>query len=254
MNPHADRVRAFYDHFSPIFLTHAGATFQSGLLKSSADAPEDPTASTQACGNAAGLRDGDRVLDAGCGVGGPARALLEGWPRLRLDGVTLSPVQAALATAHLAPFADRAHVQVADYHTLPFPDATFDVVFFFECTAYSPYPERLYREAARVVRSGGRVYVKDVFRAEDAVSAADGARMDAFDTLWACARTGTASEAAEAARAAGLTVRVRDYPHVGVARFVGAMIGAGGELNAFGLEFLRTAAPITFGELIAEKP
>lgn len=250
----AERIASFYDAWSPVFLAAAGATFQSGLVKPSADASEDPARSTRLCAEAAGLRDGERVLDAGCGVGGPAEALLEGWPGLTLDAVTLSPVQVELARARLARFGDRARVHRADFHALPFPDASFDVVFYFEVTGYSPDPLALYHEARRVLRPGGRVYVKDVFRAEGAVGAEADAAMAAFDALWCCARTGTLAEAAEAATRAGFEVSTRVYPHVGVARFIGALLTAGGELSEFGVGFARTFAPIAFGELIGRRP
>ena len=160
------RIRALYDAWSPEFVAAAGTTFQSGLVKASADAREDPDASTRMCAAAAGMHDGDALLDAGCGVGGPAVALLQAYPHATLAGVTLSPVQAAMANqlALDRGVAARARFAVADYHELPFADATFDVVFYFECTGYSPDPAALYREAARVLKPGGRVYVKDVFR------------------------------------------------------------------------------------------
>lgn len=246
----AARVRAFYDHWSPLFLDAAGDTFQSGLVRPAADAWTDADVSTRLCAEAAGLRDGDDVLDAGCGVGGPAAALGRLYPRCRVEGVTLSPVQVALGTARLAAagLGDRVRLRVADYHALPFPDASFDAVFFFECTGYSPDPRALYREAARVLRPGGRVYVKDVFRARP--DAADDDAMSTFDALWACTRTGTLDEAAHAARAAGLDVATRVYPHVDTTRFVVSMLAADGGLNAFGRGFARTRAPVVFGELV----
>jgi len=201
------------------------------------------------------MRDGEQVIDAGCGVGGPACALLQAYPRATLVGVTLSPVQAALAQqlALKRRVADRAQFVVGDYHALPVDPASCDRVFFFECTGYSPDPARLYREAARVLRPGGTVYVKDVFAKPPPWTEAEAAKLRAFDALWACVRTGTLDEAASAAGAAGLEVRTRVYPHVGTARFLGAMMGDDGRPNAFGRGFLDTLAPIVFGELIGEK-
>jgi ubiquinone/menaquinone biosynthesis C-methylase UbiE len=236
-----------------MFEEYAGHTLQSGLIKRRAEDREDPAESTRICAEAAGLRDGDRVLDAGCGIGGPAHALLGMGASIQLDGVTLSPVQADLARKRLAAYGDRARIQVADYHALPFADATFDLVFFFECTAYSSDPRALYREAARVLKPGGRVYVKDVFRVDRPLTGAETEQLRHFDSLWACTRTGTLAEAESAAASAGLSTRARSYPHVGVTRFLGAMFDPSGRLNAYGARFARTLAPIHFGELIAEK-
>ncbi|MSP93113.1 MAG: methyltransferase domain-containing protein [Myxococcales bacterium] len=250
-----ERIRTLYDAWSPEFVAAAGTTFQSGLVKASADAPEDPDASTRLCAAAAGVRDGDALLDAGCGVGGPAVALLEAFPHSTLAGVTLSPVQARMAEALAAErgVSARASFAVADYHELPFPDAAFDVAFFFECTGYSPDPAALYREAVRVLKPGGRVYVKDVFRNAARLDADDERRMAAFDDLWACVRSGSLAEAEAHAKAAGLRVATRIYPHVGTHRFVGAMLGPDGRLNAFGRGFANSFAPIVFAELCGVK-
>lgn len=249
------RVAAFYDAWSPEFARAAGTTFQSGLAKASAEAAEDPDESTRLCARAAGLCDGDAILDAGCGVGGPAVALLQAYPRCQLLGVTLSPVQAAMAAAlaEQAGVGHRARFAVADYHAVPAPDAAFDAIFFFECTGYSPDPAALYREAFRLAKPGGRVYVKDVFAKSSALTDDEAVSMRQFDQLWACWRTGSLDEAAEHARSAGFAVSTRTYPHAGFARFLGAMIGSEGRLNAFGRGFLNTFAPIVFGELIGEK-
>lgn len=249
------RIRALYDAWSPEFLAAAGSTFQSGLIKRSADSREDPDDSTCVCAEAAGLCDGERILDAGCGIGGPAAALLSAYPGCTLEGVTLSPVQVSLAGDLTAACGvrDRANFRVGDYHALPFADGSFDIVFFFECTGYSPAPVSMYAEAARVLRPGGRVYVKDVFRRASLLSDEEEARMVAFDALWACARSPSLEEAAAAATEAGLFATTRVYPHFGTARFLGSMFAASGEMNAFGRGFARSFAPIVFGEVIARK-
>lgn len=46
-------------------------------------------------------------------------------------------------------------LQLADFHTLPFPDATFDVVLSIEVLRYLPDPAVALREMARVLRPGG---------------------------------------------------------------------------------------------------
>lgn len=250
------RIRALYDAWSPEFLAAAGSTFQSGLIKRSAESREDPDDSTRICAEAAGLVDGEHILDAGCGIGGPASALLTGYPNCTLEGVTLSPVQVSIAGDLTAACGvrDRANFRVADYHALPFEDASFDIVFFFECTGYSPFPAAMYAEAARVLRPGGRVYVKDVFRRASTLTEEEEARMVAFDQLWACARSHSLEEAAASAREAGLVATTRVYPHFGTARFLGSMFASTGALNTFGKGFVRTFAPIVFGEVIARKP
>src|SRR5215218_11502731 len=147
----------------------AGTTLQGGLVKRSAEASVVPEASSRYLGELAGVAPGDHVLDAGCGVGGPALAIARAVPGVVVDGVTVSEVQATMARKLVAEagLADRVRIHVADFHHLPFADASFDVAVYFEVTGYSPDRSALYRESARVLAPGGTVYVKDTFCREE---------------------------------------------------------------------------------------
>ncbi len=89
-------------------------------------------------------------LDAGCGEGFVARALLSELPDLRLVGCDLSPVAARLA-AEQNPNADFVAASVL---RLPFGDNTFDVVGCFEVLEHLPGdgPHIALRELSRVGR------------------------------------------------------------------------------------------------------
>ncbi|MGY1603663.1 methyltransferase domain-containing protein [Geodermatophilus sp. SYSU D00815] len=254
------RIARFYDRWSPVFLETAGTTLQAGLVAPSAGVPVAPEASARYLAHLAGVAPGDHVLDAGCGVGGPAVAIAQAIPGVVVDGVTLSAVQArtARALAAEAGLAGRVRVCVADFHRLPFPDASFDVALLFEVTGYSPDLPALYRECARILRPGGTVYVKDVFCREEPLTGEERAAIAASDRLWAAVRSPTLSETADALRAAGLTdVRVREYPCVDRHHYFESMVtrDAGGvRLNAFGRAFLRFRdVPAYFGEARARR-
>ncbi len=89
-------------------------------------------------------------LDAGCGEGFVARALLSELPDLRLVGCDLSPAAARLA-AEQNPNADFAAASVL---RLPFGDNAVDVVGCFEVLEHLPgaVPEAALREFARIAR------------------------------------------------------------------------------------------------------
>jgi cyclopropane fatty-acyl-phospholipid synthase-like methyltransferase len=238
----------------------AGTTLQAGLVKRSADTAATPEASAEYLAELAGVTPGDRVLDAGCGVGGPAMAIARAIPEVVIDGVTVSPVQARLARAFAAEagLADRIRVYLADFHHLPFSDGSFDVVLYLEVTGHSQDLGALYQEAARVLRPGGTVYVKDIFRREDPLTERQRLSIAAFDELWAC-RVSTVSETERAMLAAGLVgVRVREYPFVSVEHFYESMVSRddrGIRLNAFGEAFFRVLSdfPAFFGEAKAHR-
>lgn len=210
----------------------------------------------------AGLRDGDRVLDAGCGVAGPATVIAGHLPGVVIDGVTNSAYQAAIARRRVAEegLTSRVRIHVADYHALPFRSGKFDQVLFFETTGYSTDLEAMYREAYRVLERAGRLYVKDVFCRSGSVDSGDMAAMERFDRLWGCARSKTIVESVDAMTRAGFEVSLAGtMTDVGTARLAGSMVSLANDrlvLTDLGKSFLSQdlKAPIEFGEILAIKP
>ena len=92
------------------------------------------------------------LLDAGCGTGFGARLLRARWPAARLTGVDFAPAMLALARR------ESDDCCAADIEKLPFADASFDLwwssLSIQWCTA-----DDVFREAARVLKSGGRLAV-----------------------------------------------------------------------------------------------
>lgn len=101
-----------------------------------------------------GLREGDRVLDAGCGTG---RAL----PPLRAAVGPAGVVMAADLTPAMLGAAVRAGrdrdgwLLLADVGALPLPSRSLDAVFAAGLVSHLPHPVENLRELARVVRPGG---------------------------------------------------------------------------------------------------
>ncbi|MEU3955367.1 class I SAM-dependent methyltransferase [Streptomyces achromogenes] len=101
-----------------------------------------------------GLREGDRVLDAGCGTGRalpPLRAAVG--PTGVVLGADLTPamLQAAVrAGRHRA-----GRLLLADVAALPLRSGCLDAVFAAGLIAHLPHPVENLRELARGVRRGG---------------------------------------------------------------------------------------------------
>jgi SAM-dependent methyltransferase len=93
------------------------------------------------------------VLEIGPGYGVTTRLLAE--RAGRLTAVEVDPVLAADLTAE---FGDRVDVRHGDGSALRFPDGSFDTVVCFTMLHHVPDParqDRLFAEAARVLRPGG---------------------------------------------------------------------------------------------------
>ena len=253
----------FFDRWTELFLRGFGPFFQAGILRTGNPPREDPEQSVLALADRAGIQDGDRILDAGCGVAGPAMVIAAHYPNVAIDGITISAVQATMAGRRVeaAALASRLRVHVADYQQLPFRPARFDQVLFFESTGYATDLVATYDEAFRVLRPGGRLYVKDVFCMAGHLQADEREQMNAFDQLWGCVRSKTMDESLGAIGLAGFEVSgSAPMPNLGTSRLLGSMFefnpASGLRPSELGDAFWRKGLrpPIVFGEITAVRP
>ncbi|WP_208030790.1 class I SAM-dependent methyltransferase [Streptomyces cyanogenus] len=102
------------------------------------------------------LREGDRVLDAGCGTGRALPALRAAVGRSGVVlGVDLTP---AMLRAAAEAGRDRAgRLMLADVAALPLRSGCLDAVFAAGLIAHLPHPVDNLRELARGVRPGGKL-------------------------------------------------------------------------------------------------
>lgn len=108
----------------------------------------------------AGIREGECVLDVGCGYGASGRWLASSLG-CHVTGVTISGKQARLARRYnkRRGLVTRTPVLRADAARLPLADAGFDVVWSIECLEHLRDKEEFVRRAAVLLRPGGRLAV-----------------------------------------------------------------------------------------------
>jgi ubiquinone/menaquinone biosynthesis C-methylase UbiE len=112
--------------------------------------------------DAAGIREGMRVLDAGCGLGGTLASLNERYGNLTLVGLNIDARQLERARQQVEPRStNRLSFVTADACRLPFADESFDAVLAVECIFHFPSRLRFLTEARRVLRPGGLLALSD---------------------------------------------------------------------------------------------
>lgn len=101
------------------------------------------------------IKAGDRLVDIGCGVGGPARYLAERFD-CHVEGLDITEpfVVAANHLSRLTGMQDRVTVRLGDGHSLPYPDQAFDGGYSQHVTMNVADRDRFFGEAVRVLKPG----------------------------------------------------------------------------------------------------
>jgi 27-O-demethylrifamycin SV methyltransferase len=108
------------------------------------------------------ISESTRILDVGCGIGGPAIYIHERF-NCAIDGITTSErgVQIASATSEEKGYQD-VRFKVADGINNGFPDNTFDIVWIMEATHLIADKRSLFKECFRVLKEGGTLVLCDL--------------------------------------------------------------------------------------------
>ncbi|GLT34390.1 hypothetical protein SLA2020_089080 [Shorea laevis] len=101
------------------------------------------------------VKSGDRILDVGCGVGGPMRAIAS-HSRANVVGITINEYQVNRARLHnkKAGLDSLCEVVCGNFLEMPFPDSSFDGAYSIEATCHAPKLEEVYSEIFRVLKPG----------------------------------------------------------------------------------------------------
>lgn len=163
------------------------------------------------------IQSTDKVLDAGCGVGGSAIWLAKN-RGCKVVGISLSKGQVKDATdfAEQRNVAQKATFQKADFTQTPFESASFDVVWAIESVCHAEEKSTFFKEAYRLLRPGGRLVINDFFRTDRPFSNAQEELLQSWLHGWAMPDIDTPGEHSAHAKQAGFkNVEYTDItPHV----------------------------------------
>jgi tocopherol O-methyltransferase len=153
-----------------------------------------------------GLQEGERVLDAGCGVGGTSFWLAEE-RGARVVGIT--PVRGQLERA-LRYTQERGHnaraaFAQADYRVAPFAADSFDVIWAQESLCHAADKSQFTREAARLLRPNGRLVLAEYLRSDRALLERDEQLLQSWLSGWTIPDIITGDELTDMLVASGFT-------------------------------------------------
>lgn len=171
-----------YDETSPIVSAVGDGQFHLWYWHDDEDDAPLPEAMRRMTRKVAGimaLRPGERVLDAGCGCGGPAIQLATE-TGVDVTGITISGVQVveAAARAEVSDVSDRVRFEYGDYTKLDYADGSFDGLLALESLQCAPDLDAAMDEFYRVLRPGGRIAIAE-FNRESQMDDADAAEFAA---------------------------------------------------------------------------
>jgi cyclopropane fatty-acyl-phospholipid synthase-like methyltransferase len=164
--PTPDVIETSYDFAAELLSKLGGSNFHCGWW----DSPEDPRSLAEAQDHLTGravadlaVGPGDRVLDLGCGMGGPAlRIARETGADVLGVSVIPSHIEEATRQAAQEGLAGQVRFEVVDAHHLECAEASFDAVVAIESLGHMDRPVVLPR-LARALKPGGRIVAYDYF-------------------------------------------------------------------------------------------
>lgn len=158
----ADKVSKYYDDKTGVYLKIYGNVIQ-------AFRPSSEKNLLKYLKNSIGFKKNQKILDAGCGVAGPA-IYFAGECKISIDGITVSEVQANYANQKIKEkkLDNRIKVIKGDYHDLDtyYAENSYDGVIFLESLGHAHNPVMVLEKAAKLIRTGGFIYIKDFFKKE----------------------------------------------------------------------------------------
>jgi cyclopropane fatty-acyl-phospholipid synthase-like methyltransferase len=155
----------------------------------------------------ADIRPGERVLDAGCGVGGSSMWLAENRGAIAV-GITITADQVMRARRYSRErgLGDVCTFYNRDYRETGFEDASFDAVWACESAAHAPDQSDFLREAFRVLRPGGRLISRDLYIRRPAANDYEQGLMDTWQAAWALPNLPTHERFLEMAQECGFVI------------------------------------------------
>ena len=150
-------VNQFYDLVTDFYEYGWGHSFKFTTRFKGETMPKAAARGERELAMRLGLWPESRVLDVGCGVGGPMRSIAR-VSGAHIVGINNNDYQVGRTEAHNRALGLDRHctVRKGDFMALPFEPESFDAAYAIAATCHAPSLEGVYAEVRRVLKPGGR--------------------------------------------------------------------------------------------------
>lgn len=212
-----DHIKKYYDDtrfdYNVAWFTNRNLSIHFGFYDEHANRHDNAVLNTnRVMADAVNIQPGERVLDAGCGVGGTAFWLVEHRGAI-VTGITpvKHQVDACQTKAKELGLSEQADFQQVSYLETGFPDSSFDVVWACESVCHAENKADFYREAARLLKPGGRLVMAEYMRFHRPMEEPSESKMLRGFSGWAISDIDAGKEHFDMATQAGLEkIIIRD--------------------------------------------
>ncbi len=202
-----DRIRRHYDRLSFLYRLFWGEHLHHGYWENNESASRAQIQLMERLAERARVPRGARVLDIGCGLGGSAQ-----WLATQFDcdvtGMTISPVQARMATAKAKSrgLAPRVRFEVNDADQWQPKPASFDVIWIMESSEHFHDKPRFFERCASALKPGGILAVCAWLRRDGPLCDDEQTLLNTISKAMLTASLGSLSDYRRWMRDAGLTI------------------------------------------------
>ena len=155
-----ERVREYYNEWTDRYIDSFGDTFQSFRADSKEQLFDYLLESSK-------MQSGQTVIDAGCGVCGPAIYFAQQLP-VNIYALTISDYQCQIAISNIKKSQDlkgNIEVKQGDFHQLEnyYKENSIDLIYFLESLTHSNKITKVLESCKKVLKQNGRIYIKDLY-------------------------------------------------------------------------------------------
>ncbi len=154
---YADMVVGFYDLVTDVYERGWGKSFHFAPRYEGESFHASIARHQHFLASRLGLGPGMRVIDVGCGVGGPMRSIAR-FSGAHVTGINFNGYQVGKARRYNeeAGLSDLCEMLETDFMAMPLEDGSIDAAYGFEATCHAPDKTALFKEIYRVLKPGGR--------------------------------------------------------------------------------------------------